>query len=246
MHRPDQHANTFAPRLDPLDQVDAVAGLEGDVDDGHVRLGWQRRAEGLRLISAASPHTFHSGSREMRMASASRTAGWSSTIRILIAGCFCSFAAWEFFLLRMQVTTAPWGCTGWIVNWAPITLARFFMIAQAQTLRFTGLIGKADPVVLDLQNNAVVRGVESNFDVLGLAVLQGVGTRLLGDVVKLRSLHAAFDGNGLLAGEGAPETGIPAECEPVSSVSAAASPWASISTGSPDPERWPGPFESLF
>jgi hypothetical protein len=36
--------------LDPLDQVDAVAGLEGDIDDGHVGPGLRDQAKGLARV----------------------------------------------------------------------------------------------------------------------------------------------------------------------------------------------------
>src|SRR5262245_7346941 len=44
--------------------------------------------------SAASPHTCRSGWREMRIASPSRTTGWSSTIRIRVAGLSAAFLLW--------------------------------------------------------------------------------------------------------------------------------------------------------
>ncbi len=50
MHGPDQDANRFILSLDSLDQVDAIARLEGDVDHRHIRLDQFNEAERIFFI----------------------------------------------------------------------------------------------------------------------------------------------------------------------------------------------------
>src|ERR1019366_5241342 len=50
VHRPDQNADAVVAGLDPLDQVDPAAGLEGDIDDGQVGLSVGNQAQGLAYV----------------------------------------------------------------------------------------------------------------------------------------------------------------------------------------------------
>jgi hypothetical protein len=47
VHRPDDGAELVVARPEALDQVDPVAGLQGDVDDRHVRIGGSGELQGL-------------------------------------------------------------------------------------------------------------------------------------------------------------------------------------------------------
>ncbi len=38
VHGPNQHAGPFGARLDPFDEIDAVARFQGNIDDDDVRL----------------------------------------------------------------------------------------------------------------------------------------------------------------------------------------------------------------
>ena len=107
MHRPDQHADMAVAVLDPLDQVDAAAGLEGDVDDGHVGLGFGDQTQGLGHVGGlaadfqvglpADPH-------------GQRIAHGRVIVDDQDLGSLLASATFHgFFLTRAQVTTVPVG-----------------------------------------------------------------------------------------------------------------------------------------
>ena len=58
MHGPNQKSNRIILGLDALDQFDAVAPLERDVDHGHIGIGRTLNTCNASLTSAAS-HTNH-------------------------------------------------------------------------------------------------------------------------------------------------------------------------------------------
>src|ERR1022692_64717 len=146
-------------------------------------------------MSAASPQTSRSGCRPIREASASRTAGWSSTITIL-----ARFLVWFRFMVFPYQSTRYQGA-GWFsrLNGQPGANDRSTVPhdAYAQAAVVLGrLYGDADTVVLHIQYQKVTRP-QGNADVLGLSMLDRVVDRFLGDEKEVRRVKVVRDGNRL-------------------------------------------------
>ena len=93
--------------LDPLDQVDAVAGLEGDIDDGHVGLGVGDQAQGLAHVGGLAAD-FQVGLPADPQGQ--RLAHRRVVIDDQDSGSFlgCCYGSW-FFLAKAHVTRVPVG-----------------------------------------------------------------------------------------------------------------------------------------
>src|SRR6516162_2675711 len=134
------------------------------------------------LISAASPQTSRSDCRPIRKASASRTAGWSSTIKTRVR--FFAF----FCLIGL-----PWQCArddgalGFGRRDGHGRADKRGAVAhdakpQALMLRWPGC--HADAVVLHLECQPSI-GMESDADHSRPSVFDGIVDRLLGDEIKV-------------------------------------------------------------
>ena len=151
VHRPDQHADAVVAVLDPLDQVDAAAGLERDIDDGHVGLGVGDQAQGLAHVGGlatdfqvglpADPHR-------------QRLAHGRVVIDDQDPGSFlgCCYGSW-FFLAKVHVTMVPVGSCRLDGQSRTDDRGTVPHDAQAQSAVVLGrLVWHADAVVLHAQD----------------------------------------------------------------------------------------------
>src|SRR6516225_5242480 len=155
--------------------------------------GWasavSRRAS---LMSAASPQTSRSGCRPIRKESASRTAGWSSTIK----------TRFRFFVF-FRLIVLPRQRTG---DYGTIRLGRIdgqggsdnhgaaAHDAQPQAPVRLWPCRHADAVVLDAEHQAHISS-EADADLPGLRVFDGIVDGFLDDEIKLGGGHVVGDRN---------------------------------------------------
>src|SRR5277367_3740447 len=136
---------------------------------------------------SASPQTWRSACWFMRVASHSRTKGWSSTNRILV---FCGMGFRRNDACRQFADDARPACQqaldfeGSADDAGPVGHG-----AQPHAGRY--FCGHAHPVVANRQRDPVRRRCKAHLDFLGVAVFDGVGDRLLRDAIQM-SGHRRF------------------------------------------------------
>src|ERR1039458_1476893 len=144
---------------------------------------------------AASPQTSKSGCWLIRLATPSRTSGWSSTSRILIFGGIFSVQQTR---QRASDSSAARGQPFDVESGANQIRA---VSHGAQPRVRVGLIfpRRAGPVVRHGQYNFIVGGIKTNVDLCGLAMLDRIGHRLLRDAEQVRGDRRILDGAGQAA-----------------------------------------------
>ncbi len=56
IHRPDQHPHGLAAGFESLDEIESIAGLQPNVDDGHIGLGLADELQGLGQLGRFAAH----------------------------------------------------------------------------------------------------------------------------------------------------------------------------------------------